>query len=188
MNQQTHADSRNLNETFDEFNKLHKILTGDIKNILERYEGYWEDQTMRRMFVRAVWAAIEGEIYGLKTFIVHACILSNVSLDADEHIFLSEFKFVIDGDGIAKKEFVHTRTVGNIKRIFKIAGELFPSWKPDFSGSGWQDICASLEVRHRITHPKGGSELMISDDEFNQLQEAYGWYGMTFDGLFQQLN
>ena len=185
MNQQRHANIRNLDKTFVEFNGLHKILTRDIENILEKYERCWEDQTMRRMFVRTVCAAIEGEIYGLKIFIFHACSLSNVLLDANEHKFLSEFKFVIDGDGIAKKEFTHTETVTNIKRALKITGELFPSWKPDFSGAGWQCICASLKVRDRITHPKRSNELMISDDEFNKLQEAYDWYSMTFDGLFQ---
>ena len=185
--EQTHAYSQQLGEILRELVGVSEVLCRDIEGILGRYQDDWTDQTMRRTFLRACWSMIEGETYCLKRFTLRACELGGIFLSADEHVFLSENKVVVNEEGVAQCEFVHTAALSNIKRAFKIATDRFNlDWKPDFGGLGWRQLRASIRVRHRVTHPKSKAELAVSDDEFAQHKDAFAWYLATFNEF--QLN
>jgi hypothetical protein len=53
------------------------------------------------MFVRAYWSMVEGEVYCTKQFVLRACELGDKSLSAEEHVFLSESRVIVDEEGAA---------------------------------------------------------------------------------------
>jgi hypothetical protein len=178
--------SRNLGVSIDELIGVSTTLRQDIENILSFYQDDWSKQTLRRTFIRASWAMIEGVVFCLKRLTLRACELGNVDLLPDEHFFLSELRFVVDPAGAAKKITRREDTLSNIKRSLEIAGLRFDlAWKPNFGNKGWRDLAHSLKLRHRLTHPKSTAGCEVSDDELTVHMAAFEWF-IQCSNEFQQ--
>ena len=154
--------AHNLGKTLDELLEVSGFLLQDIESLVAAYQHDWSSQPLRRMFVRAYWLMIEGEVFCLKQFTLRACELGGKSLSAEEHIFLSEAYVVVDSKGEAALKPKHERTLPNLKQALQIAVSCFDlDWSPNFGTQGWVKLARSLELRHRITHPKTAVELII---------------------------
>jgi hypothetical protein len=46
-----------------------------------------------------------------------------------------------------------------------------------FSDNGWNEFQKAVQIRHRLTHPKMGADLDVSDTEIQSIKEAMHWYG-----------
>jgi hypothetical protein len=164
----------NLGKTLNEMLAVSGVLRQDIESLGVVYRHDWSSQPLRRMFVRAYWSMIEGEVYCTKQFILHACELGDKSLSAKEHVFLSESRVIVDEEGAASLKYEHIDALSNLKRTLKVAASKFDlDWAPNFSTQGWEKLALSLKLRHRITHPKTAAELDIHKDAFAWFLEAF---------------
>jgi len=172
----------NLGKTLNEMLEVSGVLRQDIESLVAAYGHDWSGRPMRRMFVRASWSMIEGEVFCTKQFALRACELGGKSLSAEEHVFLSETRVVVDENGAASPKHVHIDTLSNLKRALKVAVSKFElDWAPSFSTQGWEKLARSLELRHRITHPKTTAELTISDSELDIHKDAFAWFLEAFN-------
>ncbi len=179
---------KNLGKTLKELLDVSEVLRQDIESLFAAYRDDWSSQPLRRMFVRAYWSMIEGEVFCLKQFTLRSCELGGKSLSAEEHVFLSESRAIVDEKGSALLKHVYVDTLSNLKQTLKISASKFElKWAPDFSTQGWKNISLSLELRHRITHPKTAAELTISDSELTTQKEAFAWFLETFNELQSSL-
>lgn len=180
----------NLGKVLNEWLEVSNTLYKDIKSLMNEYQDDWSSQPFRRMFVRACWALIEGEVFCLKQFTLRACELGGKSLTSSEHKLLSEVLMLGDDSGRIKREDVRGSTHENLKQTLKIATSKFElGWTPDFSNQGWALLRRSLDLRHRITHPKIAAELAISDDELDLHRSGFAWFLETvqkFKTIFQK--
>lgn len=175
---------RELGKTLDERFKVFDVLHRDIESLLVVYRYDWTSQPLRRLFVRTCWSMIEGEVFCLKQFTLRACELGNKSLSADEHVFLSESRVVVNEEGGAILKYAYGGTLSNLKQTLKITQSKFElDWTPNFGVQDWEKLRCSLELRDRITHPKTIAELAISDSELDLHRDAFAW----FLDAFQQL-
>ncbi|HWI70023.1 MAG TPA: hypothetical protein VNS88_16905, partial [Nitrospiraceae bacterium] len=168
---------RNLEKTLDEMQEVSGVLRQDIENLVAAYRNDWSSQPLRRMFVRAYWSMIEGEVFCTKQFTLRACQLGDNSLSAEEHVFLSESRVIVDEEGAASLKHAHIDTLSNLKQTLKVAASKFDlDWAPNFSTQGWEKLALSLELRHRITHPKVAAELVVSESELDIHKDAFAWF------------
>lgn len=173
---------RNLGKTLDEMLEVSGILRQDIESLVAAYRHDWSSQPLRRMFVRAYWSMIEGEVFCTKQFTLRACELGDKSLSAEEHVFLSESRVIVDEEGVASMKHKHIDTLSNLKQTLKIAASKFDlDWAPNFSTQGWEKLALSLELRHRITHPKVVAELVVSESELDVHRDAFAWFLEAFN-------
>lgn len=173
---------RNLGKTLDEMLEVSGVLRQDIESLVAAYRHEWSSQPLRRMFVRAYWSMIEGEAFCTKQFALCACELGNKSLSAEEHVFLSESRVIVDEEGTASLKHAHIDTLSNLKQTLKIAASNFDlDWAPNFSTQGWEKLALSLELRHRITHPKVAAELVVSESELDVHKDAFAWFLEAFN-------
>lgn len=173
---------RNLGETLDEMLEVSGVLRQDIESLMAAYRHDWSSQPLRRMFVRAYWSMIEGEVYCTKQFVLRACELGDKSLSAEEHVFLSESRVIVDEKGAASLKHEHIDALSNLKQTLKIAASKFDlDWAPNFSTQGWKMVALSLELRHRITHPKAAAELAVSESELDIHKDAFAWFLEKFN-------
>ena len=176
--------AHNLGKTLDEQIRVFEVLRGDIESLLSAYRHDWTSQPLRRIFVRACWSMIEGEVFCVKQFTLRACELGNKSLSAEEHVFLSEVRVLVDENGGAELKHVYNDTLPNLKRALKLAASKFElDWNPNFGTQGWEKLARSLELRHRVTHPKIAEELIISDSELEIHKDAFAWFLEVFQDL-----
>lgn len=184
------AYAHNLGKVLNEWSEVSNLLSRDIESLVDAYKDDWSSQPFRRMFVRACWALIEGEAFCLKQFTLRACELGGRSLTSSEHKLLSEVLMLGDDSGRVKREDVRASTHENLKEALKIATSKFElEWTPDFGNQGWALLRRSLDLRHRITHPKIAAELAISDDELDLHRSGFAWFLETvqkFQAIFQQ--
>ena len=176
--------AHNLGKTLDEQIRVFEVLRGDIESLLSAYRHDWTSQPLRRIFVRACWSMIEGEVFCVKQLTLRACELGNKSLSAEEHVFLSEVRVLVDENGGAELKHVYNDTLPNLKRALKLAASKFElDWNPNFGTQGWEKLTRSLELRHRVTHPKISEELIISDSELEIHKDAFAWFLEVFRDL-----
>lgn len=176
--------AHNLGKTLDERFKVFDVLHRDIESLLAAYRHDWISQPLRRLFVRACWSMIEGEVFCMKQFTLRACELGGKSLSAEEYVFLSEIRVVVGASGGAKLKHVHVDTLSNLKQTLKIATSKFElDWNPNFGTQSWEKLRRSLELRDRITHPKIADELTISDNELDIHKDAFAWFLDAFQEL-----
>lgn len=169
--------AQNLGKTLDEQIRVFEVLRGDIESLLSAYRHDWTSQPLRRIFVRACWSMIEGEVFCVKQLTLRACELGNKSLSAEEHVFLSEVQVLVDENGGAGLKHVFNDTLPNLKRALKLAAFKFElDWNPNFGTQGWEKLMRSLELRHRVTHLKIAAELIISDSELEIHKDAFAWF------------
>ena len=172
----------NLGKTLDEMRAVSGVLLQDIESLVAAYRHDWSIQPLRRMFVRAYWSMIEGEVYCMKQFVLRACELGDKSLSAEEHVFLSESRVIVDEQGAASLKHAHIDALSNLKQTLKIAASKFDlDWVPNFSTQGWEKLALSLELRHRITHPKVAAELVVSESELDIHKDAFAWFLEAFN-------
>jgi hypothetical protein len=189
VTEQLPSFSHNLGETLGELLQVSAVLRQDIESLSAAYQDDWSSQPLRRTFVRGYWSMIEGEVFCTKQFILRACELGNKSLSADEHVFLSETRVIVDTNGVATQEHIHVDTLSNIKRTLKTAASKFDlDWTPNFGTQGWKKLTCSLVLRHRITHPKTTAKLTISDSELDMHKDAFGWFLEAFNEFQSSLS
>ena len=173
---------RNLGKTLDEMLEVSGVLRQDIESLVAAYRHDWSSQPLRRMFVRAYWSMIEGEVFCTKQFTLRACEMGDKGLSAEEHVFLSESRVIVDEEGAASVKHAHIDTLSNLKQTLKIAASKFDlDWAPNFSTQGWKKLALSLELRHRITHPKVAAELVVSESELDIHKDAFAWILEAFN-------
>jgi len=120
---------------------------------------------------------IEGEVFCTKQLALRACELGDKSPSAEEHVFLSESRIIVDEEGAASLKQAQIDTLSNLKQTLKIAASKFDlDWTPNFSTQGWEKLALSLELRHRITHPKATAELVVSESELDIHKDAFAWF------------
>lgn len=179
-----------LGKVLNEWLEVSNLLSKDITSLVDAYQDDWSSQPFRRMFVRACWALIEGEVFCLKQFTLRACELGGKSLASTERKLLSEVLMLGDDSGRIKRKDVRGSTHENLKKTLKIATSKFElGWTPDFGNQGWTLLRRSLDLRHRITHPKITADLIISDGELDIHRSGFAWFLETvlkFQTIFQE--
>ncbi len=180
--------SKNLGTILSESLKVSDILRSDIERLMILFEDDWSDQFFRRLFIRAYWAMIEGQVYGIKQITLHACILGSKNIEAADHIFLSESEVFINSDGKKTVKPAFKSALTNIKKTFKVADKYFEvKWLPDFNSVGWQKIQNSINSRNEITHPKSFQSLVISDEFFQCHKDACMWFIQAYSELYNKI-
>jgi hypothetical protein len=190
MTEELPAYVHNFGKVLKEWIEVSNLLIRDIESLVDVFHDDWSHQSFRRMFVRACWTLIEGEVFCLKQFTLRACELGGKSLTSSEHKLLSEVLMLGDDSGRLKREAVRESTHENLKQTLKIATSKFElGWTPDFSNQGWASLRRSLDLRHRVTHPKIAAELAISNGELDAHRSGFAWFLETvqkFQAIFQQ--
>jgi hypothetical protein len=73
----------------------------------------------------------------------------------------------------------------NLKRTFKLFAKVCGVPCPtDFSQRGFEALCETFELRHRVTHPKSFMTFCIRDEEKARAGLAIDWLSEELDRLF----
>jgi hypothetical protein len=133
--------------------------------------GFW-----RRTYYRTAFAHIEGSLNCLKRVILHDHERGLITLSVEQTLVLREVVPHVKDDGtvIGRQAFVDP--IRTTRALFRMCQQLTPNFAPDYGDSGWDAFRKALIVRHRLTHPRGPSDLEISDEEFLSAKTALHWF------------
>lgn len=135
----------------------------------------------RRIFIRSLFAYIEGTCYRLKQDVK---LFKKYSPQEDS--IISEKTYVLDEKGSVKERDLYLRPQENLRFAFRIYAGCFGSgFKLKTDGNGWNAYKNALKIRNRIIHPKKNNDLKISDGEWAYIINAHTWFNDEYQRLLE---
>lgn len=137
-----------------------------------------DSQFLRRVYVRALFAYLEGMAYWMRQNAVEIdkiALRKFGAIDWDRHILLYEEHPTINENGAIKKK----RNKYPFKSRFAFTVRAFAEiveCKDDLFGQGWQHLLEAVKVRDRLVHPKKSSDVLVSDSDMALCREGYKWF------------
>ena len=160
------------NEDIDDWLATHEILFDDVMSSVARFASK-NDGFSRRSYVRTVFAAIEGSLFGLKRVVLHIHNIHVLDLKSDDLGKLMEG--TIDGSGTMKKRFLPF--ADSVRFAFKTFAKVHQvPCLADFNSKGWNALLKAADVRNRLMHPKSSRDLDVSDDDLASVETGVRWY------------
>lgn len=137
-----------------------------------------KSQFARRTYIRSIFSCIEGTIWLLKDVCFNAKPMKGVrTMSVAEYALLKEESYELKNNGEAAISAKFLRLPDNIKFTFRIINKLFRSEIDLKIGKkDWTDFLESLEIRHRITHPKKATSFEITDKEIERCKNTSSWF------------
>jgi hypothetical protein len=161
------TDATNVGQTF------YGILGYDAVDAMARMEGN-DNQSSRRDFVRAAFAAIEGWLWNYRQQ-VHETIGAVREFSSLEEAAFAEKSYTVSDTGKLHEQIRFLPATTMFRFVTRIAEEQYGGQLVDFSSSNWTNFKSSIAVRNRITHPKTIEDLMLSDADIANVEAALLW-------------
>jgi hypothetical protein len=151
-------------------------LSDDV-DAAKRHLDKTDSQFSRRMYIRSLFAFIEGNSFRLRRMALDAHHHRKNCFSGEEIQILEEKETIIkeNGDRVIKTKYL--RFLDSIRfsqdcYMKAIGGKK----QPDYGNKGWEKLIEAVSIRNRITHPKTADDLKIKDEELTIIDEAKHWY------------
>jgi hypothetical protein len=144
-----------------------------------------DSQFTRRIYIRSVFALIEGNIFQMKRVIIDAYDKGKIKLtSAEEAIVKEETCDLSKGKPRVQTKFLPI--LENVRFTIPCFARAFGgNYEPEYSNQGWQYFQKAIKICNRITHPKEKKELIISDDEITCIEKARDWFNNTIEEMLK---
>lgn len=151
-----------------------------------------ETDASRRIFVRTVFALLEGVSCVIRQFATES-ILEKASQGGEIPIqvlhFLEDLSYDLSNNGEIKKlnrnKYGFKSLLAFGLRIF--SDEIDHDSSKIFGDAGWEKVQKTISIRNRITHPKRTDDLAVSAEDAAIVDAAYCFIHNTFVEMYFQL-
>jgi hypothetical protein len=134
-------------------------------------------QFLRRAYVRAVFAYIEGMVFAMKQFSYEYRIQPESSSTRPELAMLLEESYELNDKGVARTAPAKIPLEKNIKFAFKAFAKAGHSdYELPISDHGWEELKKSTRIRDRLMHPKNANDMSVSEAEHSTVRIAHSWF------------
>lgn len=145
-------------------------------------------QFLRRVYIRSVFAYIEGSIWILKQVCLKAKSMDGAKrkISISEYTILTEETYTLKGNGDIKTVSTSINLLDNIKFTYKTINRLFKGEINIGVGTiAWDNLIKAKSMRNRITHPKNNIDMTISDDEIDICEIVCSWHNELVHECFK---
>jgi hypothetical protein len=163
-------------KTFQEILGLLPHLVKDVEKSERKLnnQGY-----SRRVYVRTLFAMIEGVIYAMKQVLfVIARSSSKISkLKIPDLVVLKESTFYLNDKGEIKEKEKHYRTSENLKFTARMVNKVLgTNINLGIGTQNWLNFRKALKIRNNVTHPKNRNDLEISEEDLQCIHCVNLWF------------
>ncbi|WP_025879414.1 hypothetical protein [Stenotrophomonas indicatrix] len=158
----------------DEFSTLIRITSQDAMKVANEARNN-ADASTYRMAVRTIFAGAEGILWYAKNLARAAAAQSPGSYSTLEIAALGDEAYVVAENGTVKKKANFIPMVTSIRLVSKLmARGQMSNADFDWSAGALSTIRQAVAVRNRLTHPKSGVDLLVTEEEFHLVFSAWG--------------
>lgn len=162
------------------------IVAHDVVLSLQRMEQH-DNQSNRRDFVRATFAAIEGWLWDFRQNA--QSVLGDVrNFTLAEQAAFAETSHAISSNGKLIEQPRYYSMTTMFRFIIRLAEEEFGNPLVDFGSNEWQAFNEAIEVRNRITHPKDVNDFNLSENDIETVHVSMFWLMATIERVLASLN
>jgi hypothetical protein len=158
------------------FDRLALELTKDHEAWAEQMSP--RNQILRRAYIRAAFAFVEGAVFGAKAFLLKVHGLGEATLSPGELALLREEGYSLNRQGQVQARALFLSTAENVRFTLGILYRVYRRVPhPAFGSAGWSAFRKSLAIRNRITHPKRVADYRVSAADLETVRFALRWFG-----------
>ena len=155
----------------------------ELEIIRNNIENTPNDQSLRRIFIRSLISGLEAFCFRLKQDATCFNRFSNSEMQ-----FIDEVAYRLQDNGSIQERNLRLPPDTNLNFSFEIISQtLNIDFRPDNSDVGWNNVLHSIILRNRITHPKGISDLEVTDNEITRALNAARWYVSTIQRVYKAI-
>ena len=162
------------------------LLLGDVIATRERLIGS-HAQTARRDVVRASIAAMEGMTWLAREH-VRTALAQLQKLTPFADLALQELSYGVSESGKLIEQTRGLPLLTAIRLLISQALIISPEISVDYSRSGWSSLRRAVDIRNRITHPKAGQDLAVSDADLDLVASGLSWLAATVEYVMASTN
>jgi hypothetical protein len=145
--------------------------------------------SMRRAYVRSVFALIEGVTFELKQVCLDCGPLAGAILSDEEKALLADHTYDLTQQGQPRVRAKFIPIDANFRFAMATLGRVLGlEFTVSIDGPGWSSFKNAIAIRNRITHPKSSAECEISDADFQTVAAASDWFRDAFVHLGQGIS
>ncbi len=180
------------------------VLVADVNRARMALQNH-EDGYNKRAYVRAVFAFVEGGVFGAKHLALVWAELNRafcessktaghepaewmrwVPLTTEEQAQIEDDASPRAGNRKANTRKKYLSMKPNIKFAFRVlAKSLGKEFSLNLGGTGWRAFRDAVDIRNRVTHPKSSAQLVISNDDILAVRDADDWFRKSLNALFK---
>ncbi|WP_122603950.1 hypothetical protein [Pseudomonas viridiflava] len=168
--------------------KIFEVLSDDIElvyprtpleNGMARYPNpVILSQGKRRALIRAIFAFVEGMSYSQRVALLHRY---SYKLAPHVAMALKEKQIEITNGGKVRTKSIKSSLMSLVRLTIEqyvecYQGELSLSC----SGSGFEGLVSSVQVRDRLMHPRSEHDLFVKDDEILRAVRGWVWFSQIY--------
>lgn len=147
-----------------------------------------DTQVVRRAYVKAAFAAIEGMIDWLRHQAIDSACSGDGGLNITRLQLLQLEEFQIEKNGTLKLTDQRHRFLNYAAFVLRaLAEENGIDFSPHLSSHGWGQLQSSYRLRNRLTHPKTDTNLDVSDAELTDTSEGVRWFFNAMFSIFGEI-
>ena len=136
------------------------------------------------MYVRNLFAMIEGVVFGSKQVALEAANRFGVALSAAEFAVCREETYSVDERGRVSVRPLFPRATANLRFALSILPRAYKiDLRVDFDGKGWRALESANVIRNRLVHPKSVANLEVSENELATIHDAEAWFRQQFTAI-----
>ncbi len=159
-------------------------LVDDVKIAEEKLD---DQQYSRRVYVRTLFAMIEGVIYAMKVALF-GIGRSSGSLKVPDLVVLKESTFDLSSKGEVQEKAKYFRVSDNLKFTIKsVKRVLGSSIDLGVGTQNWMNFVGAVKIRNAVTHPKNLSDLTISDEDLECIRSVNVWFNQIVAAMMGAL-
>lgn len=164
-----------MKKTLQQILGLLPALVDDVKIAKERLE----QQYSRRVYVRTLFAMIEGVTYSVKQalFVIAHNFDGSGRIKVGEMVILKGSSFDLNDKGEVQEKEKYFRIKDNLKFTVNSINHVLGS-RIDLGADtkDWSNFVNAVKIRNRITHPKELADLNISDEDLACIDSVNSWF------------
>ena len=164
--------------------KLVDVLAQDADANFEIMQADSNDLN-RRNYVRSLFAFYEAVLANMRESLAERLVLKNSikeSFDLHEIYPLLDEVASISENGKISKRPNQSPFKNLVKYVINIACKEYQVEGNVFD-NGWNDFQSSIQIRHKITHPKYEKDISISDEELKIIVRGLEWWNSTLERI-----
>lgn len=172
------------------------LMLGELSADVAFCESGMHDsrQQWRRLYVRSVFASIEGFAFFLKQHTLNRRMIDcydsfktgKPDLPLRDLALLFEESYTLKDNGEPQTTNAKLRTLPNLLfALSSFAQSVGSKWQMR-KDTGFEALTTAIRIRDRLTHPKTLDALTVTDKELDAVKQAFDWLRREFTRVIHE--
>ena len=177
-----------MKKSIQQILELLPVLVEDVKIAEDKLDV---QQYSRRVYVRTLFAMIEGVTYAMKQalFVIARNFSISGEITIPDLVILKGSTFDLNDKGEFLEKEKYFRIKDDLKFTVKATNRILGSnIEHGFNTKDWANFVSMVKIRNNVTHPKNLVDISISDNDLKCIRSLNSWFNGIVEAMMIALN